>query len=518
MISAECFEKTIISGTKTYPIFIGFLSAADILKVAKVPSFETVTSNEAIAVNVLTPPVKEWQRPLDLTRRDRIATVFNNTGEFMPNPVLLSENVLENRSQIRINQKKISGDVLSNTYVVEIDEPVIGQEKPLWVIDGQHRINGLAISTQAQNLIPVVLLLNKGNSYYSGPVLAKIFAQVTTAAEKLDDIHNEWLTYSFNLGRYTNNENLKKSMQTVALLCSKPSAVDNQTNSFYNNIVFNKSQSSNPAPGGFHYNCIEFSDLFSTYYYSRAANIGYHLEPLELFDQIVLAHNALKQVVKEPKDSVFFGQNIGNKEFWHKIMTDAFFVGLFTYLLRHDGLSSINDYITLFNSLNFQLSDWNFNQWIISLSGGSNQSNSKSIVFKFFEQIFSNIKLPEKVDAIDDFIRGNLASITITYWTLLQNGKPNPTTALTKEYVGGSKRSESINPRTYLKITFKTLNIGKVEVFDKQSPSYNPRIFNLQKGEDISTFTPANNNPLELRIKLFHYGGLESQIDLTLKW
>lgn len=251
MITTECFEKIITSGTKTYPIFIGFLSAADILKISKVPCFERSTRNDSIATNVLTPPVKEWQRLLDLSRRDRIATVFNNSGEFMPNPVLLSENVLENRSQIRISQKRVVGNVLADTFLIEIDEPVDLQEKPLWIIDGQHRINGLAISAQSNNLIPVVLLLSKGMNYYDGPALAKIFAQVTTAAEKLDDIHNEWLTYSFNLGRYTNNNSLHQAMKTVALMCSRPST-NNIQNSFYNNIVFNKTQVANPSPGGFH--------------------------------------------------------------------------------------------------------------------------------------------------------------------------------------------------------------------------------------------------------------------------
>lgn len=218
MVRTDCFEKQIISGGNCYPIFVGFMSAEDILKIAKVPSFEHSTKNEAIATHVLTPPVKEWQRPLDTFRRDRIASVFDNTGEFMPNPVLLSENVLENISTINILPKTLVGNVTSDSWIVEIEEPNQNQEKPLWIIDGQHRINGLAISAQKGNSIPVVLLLSKGMNYYDGPTLAKIFAQVTTAAEKLDDIHNEWLTYSFSLGKYRNDANLSKAMQAVAKL------------------------------------------------------------------------------------------------------------------------------------------------------------------------------------------------------------------------------------------------------------------------------------------------------------
>lgn len=245
--------------------------------------------------------------------------------------------------------------------------------------------------------------------------------------------------------------------------------------------------------------------------------IGFHLDPIQLLHQLIQSHEALKQVVTNPNTSVFFGV-FNVREFWHKIMTDSFFVGILTYLLNHQSLTSVNDYITLFNSLNFQTSDWNFNQWIRSLSGGSNQNNSKAIVFKFFEKVFGDTQLPPNVNALDDFLRGNLASVTITYYALRQNGRPDPTTALVRDYIRGTITSETIHPRVFVKITSKTMNIGRIEVFDKRSPSYNPRTFNLISGVDISSLTPSNSNPLELKIKLFHYGGLESEIDLTLRW
>ena len=63
---------------------------------------------------------------------------------------------------------------------------------PLWIIDGQHRINGLGNEncTQNDNPIPVVFLINSGGTFYNGANLAKIFAQVTTAATPLGNLHD----------------------------------------------------------------------------------------------------------------------------------------------------------------------------------------------------------------------------------------------------------------------------------------------------------------------------------------
>ncbi len=81
-------------GNQTYPIFIGFLSGADLVTIAEAPAFTEMTTHEQIATNILTPPIKDWQRPLDQARVQKIADVYSNNSELMPNPVLLSENAL----------------------------------------------------------------------------------------------------------------------------------------------------------------------------------------------------------------------------------------------------------------------------------------------------------------------------------------------------------------------------------------------------------------------------------------
>lgn len=94
MAQIKALQATITAGNHTYPVFIGFLSAADLVKIAEAPAFSSTTSHEQIATNVLTPPIKDWQRPIDTTRVQKIADVYSNNSELMPNPVLVSENAL----------------------------------------------------------------------------------------------------------------------------------------------------------------------------------------------------------------------------------------------------------------------------------------------------------------------------------------------------------------------------------------------------------------------------------------
>src|SRR5207253_2463788 len=139
-------KQIISTQSAQYPIFIGFVSAKDLLQIAEAPAFDNTTTHEDIATNILKPPIKDWQRPIELSRVNQIAAVYNNPNEFMPNPVLLSENGLTAPSHSIT--PLLAGGQITHTWEIDIPIPGIGQPKPLWILDGQHRIRGLAQSTQ----------------------------------------------------------------------------------------------------------------------------------------------------------------------------------------------------------------------------------------------------------------------------------------------------------------------------------------------------------------------------------
>ena len=399
----QALKNQIVSGGKTYPIYISFIKAEDILKISVVPNFNMADTNETLANNLQNTPVKKWQRPLIEEKREKLTNHFNDQGEFMPNPVLLSEN------PHRIGEKIFSNPLVLNgqtTMMWEINLPDVNDS--LWIIDGQHRINGLGHQTckQKKNVIPVVLLLNGNGNFYSPTDFAKIFAQVTTTATALNDIHKEWLEFSFKMEKYTESER-QESMQTAIQMCSNSDFEENNItypNPFNDNIVFNDSLRADNVK----INCIVLSDLIYQNYYNKSAEF-YHLRPKDLSVQIEKAFYQLEKTIPNPIDSVFFSQ-IPNKK--HVIMVKAFLKGILKYLLTYcdpsDNLSSptLNDWDIIFKKLNFHLTDWD---WSIYTSSGSEwYKKSEELASIVMIESFRSLKVPDNCDDLQScIVHGN---------------------------------------------------------------------------------------------------------------
>ena len=119
----QALEQIIVSGTQSFPVFVGFVTAEDLLRVAEVPNFKKSTPNSDIATNVLTPPVKEWQRPLIEDKKEKIILTFNGTGEFMPNPVLVAERCVGDPPDITIESLMATGSIATPVKLINIEEP-----------------------------------------------------------------------------------------------------------------------------------------------------------------------------------------------------------------------------------------------------------------------------------------------------------------------------------------------------------------------------------------------------------
>jgi hypothetical protein len=96
-----CHQAHVVSGTKSYPLYVSFCPANELADLAAAPAFAPNTSNDVLAASAATPPIHNWQRPLDGDRVLAMAHTFSQAGELMPNPVLLSEN--EPRARERPN-------------------------------------------------------------------------------------------------------------------------------------------------------------------------------------------------------------------------------------------------------------------------------------------------------------------------------------------------------------------------------------------------------------------------------
>lgn len=510
----HCLRQQITSGTQQYPIFIGFLPAAEILQIAEAPSFSNATMHQTIAQNVLTPPIKDWQRPLVIGKVDRISQLFDNTGELMPNPVLLSENVTSAAALIAVRQQMAAGSIPTMVYEVDIPTPATGAPKPLWILDGQHRINGLASSAQSGNHLPVVLLLNQGLSAYGGPILAKLFAQVTTSATELDKLHNEWLTFAFQLDDYAlaapSSLEHRNSMETVAQLCLQPLLTPSgPSNPFCNHIQFNIHVGHGPQPGGFKYDCISLKEIIRKFYYSRVSLTGSHLPPLDLARQIGFAYLALAQKVSAPlANSVFFGDD----DHEQRIMQDAYLAGILTFLLQYPPPA---DWKHILDTLLFAATSWDFKSWYKTLSGPA-QTNSKKLAISVMCKVFRASALPAGAGNLADFLRGNNAKVTLQFSTLTTAGRVSTRDRDEFEVTRGAVLSRSIAPRTHVKISASTENIGNLVITDKNSPPGRTVKYDLESGLILD---PAKHSkPLSLLITMEHYGGISSMAELDINW
>lgn len=501
----ECLRTDVKTGNSNYPIYIGFARADDIARVSAAPSFTISTSNQQIAHNLTAQPVRDWQRPIDTIRVGKIAETFDNTGALMPNPVLLARNAFVNGG-VTISPKSVQG-FASGTYIVKIDEAAQAEEqRPLWILDGQHRISGLSQSLQADNTVPLVLLLNDAAGLYTSPMLANIFAQVTTAATKLDDLHNEWLTYAFKLGKYASNQHARHAFATVVELC-RTSAWGAMVNPFFNEVLFNEHSSAAPAFGGFAFRCNQLSEIILRNYYNFPAQIP-HLDPPELARELSASYTALHQTILNHNDSVYFGD--AKKQ--QAIVQEAFLVGVLARTLANGPTAS---YPALLQGLNFQHTNWNFSLWTRSLSGKAN-TVSKKIAVNVFADAMASGSLPSGSNNLADHLRGNGAAVTLCCSALTPAGRPTKKGRSLYTAQRGSTGSHNVAATRHIRIDTATSNVGEVQVVDAHAKGRAIRYEEIERrGLKLE---PPVTRPLDIIFIMQHYGELYSQAEVQLNW
>ena len=289
----ECLRTVVASGGVAYPIYIGFCSADDLRDIAVAPAFTETTTNATIASNVLTPPVADWQRPLIESSIAGISSTFDDTGRLMPNSVLLAKNPHSNQVAVP-KQQTVNGSTPTSIWELDVNPPNAGLPKPLWILDGQHRISGMAASKQKSNQIPFVLLLNEDAASYAETRLAEIFAQVTTTAASLDPLHNEWMSYAFKLGSYADTKSdaadKRCAMESTALMCKLPQLDQaGLANPFRDRIKFNPKNPPSNFGVGFAYDCVDMQKLLCRAYFAASPATGVsRLSPEELTKQLGL--------------------------------------------------------------------------------------------------------------------------------------------------------------------------------------------------------------------------------------
>ena len=517
-MEVQVLHQIIKSGSRSFPIYIGFIKAEDLLKIAEVPNFSESTPHRDIAQNVYNPPVKQWQRPLIASKRDGIIETFNNTGAFMPNPVLVAE--AGGTSPINIGNFEVGG-LATPVRIINIPEPSQGQPKPLWIIDGQHRILGLGHSKckQSKNHIPVVFLLNgprAASPFYASSTLAEIFAQVTTKATPLSTLHNEWLSFAFKLGPSYEPPGSAhhKSMTCVAHLCmTQINSITGRPNGFHDEIKFNDELASNPSFLGHQYDCKVMSSIIARHYYDKTSPKGY-LKPEDLAKQVSLAFDSLQQIVTSTMaKSVFFGSG----RYSHKIMCNAYLVGVLAYLREVNKEPNDNDWKNLLKNLNFHQTDWDFQKHVHQGTGWD--AKSGTLALDVFSEIFTLEKLPTGVSDIWNYLSGDEMFVELEFKNIDEAGNAVNTSSKKLKFLRGAKKTVPMAGRKYFRLSDRSTNAKHLEIIDEKSSPSDPTKFKISgeylKMPKVDLSNPSQD-PLELTIKCFLYGGQEEKITITL--
>ena len=296
-----------------FPIFTGFMTPAEILKVSEVPSYagwryddakppnvvEVGASHKKLASNLKVNPTDEWQRPLNHQRKTDISAYYNATKKrLMANPVLLGESPHITGAQADIGTPVATG----GENQVRINFTNNGKN-PLLILDGQHRIFGLHHGNHTKTQpIPVVILIK--NPAYEKKFLAQIFTEVTTGALKLDDLHQWWMKYTFEMEPFTKTD-MKSALKATIQLCTI-TTLDTQDNEFLNQIKFNPTENTKPGPWNITYSCIDWTNKFFIYFNNvPAADTSMTVE--EIAKTVIRFVRAAKENDSAGNNSKIFG-------------------------------------------------------------------------------------------------------------------------------------------------------------------------------------------------------------------
>jgi hypothetical protein len=333
----------------------------------------------------------------------------------------------------------------------------------------------------------------------------------------LDQLHNEWLTFAFNLGDYDPTRPgapaERRAMLVVAELCQNPALLSPSANPFCDNIQFNASRNVAPVGGGFTYTCKELQEMLLRGYYAQPVEGGHlHLAPEVVARQLAEAYTALKSSVGAPHNgTVFFGDAAHSQ----KPMQTAFLLASLGRM-RLGGVPQ-QGWANLFGDLAFATSSWDFTPWVRSLHGREATSSAK-IAEAVLTQAFVDESLQAGVSGIPDVLRGNGAHVRIVASPLTPAGRPsrNQASQLGLTLSRGQTTAQSVDNRRHLRLVQVSPNIGTVGVYDRQSPPGNPRRYRLDQGIFLTADTHAN--PLLLDFHMQNYGGNESTAQLDVSW
>jgi DGQHR domain-containing protein len=171
---------------------------------------------------------EEWQREIDSTRIRKIKQFIGDSNNIVANTPMLfihdDNAVTIDNDKLIVNfnkflQLQTDGefkgkfiDRKKRTLKDEFGNDVYDDFRPFWIIDGQHRVRGINLNENEQNLqIPLIVFPKE----FSMSNTAKVFAEINTLQKKLNPLHELFMQHRFSIDHPTNIKRKFKDYKSV---------------------------------------------------------------------------------------------------------------------------------------------------------------------------------------------------------------------------------------------------------------------------------------------------------------
>jgi len=190
-----------------HTVYMGAAMIAEIDAVSKVPWIPPELQSREFAAKAKNGQLSsedKWQRLVSKARLKEIRNFARSKNNFMFNPVLLYVN--ENHDSVHFdagnNIFSVDFEFLkfkNGQYFDYISWPNEEDNRPIWIVDGQHRVRGFGGATRGSMLnLPFVIMIGDG-SEADRELVARVFTEINTNAKSLDKMHQLYLKWEFGI-------------------------------------------------------------------------------------------------------------------------------------------------------------------------------------------------------------------------------------------------------------------------------------------------------------------------------
>lgn len=197
---------------KDKTFYIASASVWNIARTSYVPSLPERLGIQETADRILDKTKKqdEWQREAEIKRVRKIRDFIGRGNNIIANAPMLyiTDSKHANINKLNGDRLTIDFNFLKEKGGVYVDRQKLTQKdefgntqykdyRPMWLIDGQHRIKGIHQNTEeSQNLtLPIVIFPKE----FGASDTAKVFAEINTLQEPLPDLHELFMQHRFNI-------------------------------------------------------------------------------------------------------------------------------------------------------------------------------------------------------------------------------------------------------------------------------------------------------------------------------